>query len=177
MRLGATGINMAKLVAVVVLGGLVGRDDRGDSSEVGEEADREAHCDHIVWRDGDGDRGREFALTGGRVGVEVSGQEYVDSPGISDRGSHAIEEVLRVVGKIGDREGVDREVGLVGGKPEREPWRVAHREGLVESGSKGIEEGGVGRRRSLNVGSNNSHRAACVDLDGETKGELTVVGA
>ena len=177
MGLGASDGDMSKLAAVIALGEAVGGDDWGDASGVGEEADRGVYRDHILWPNGDGDRSGEFALTGGRIGVEVSGRNDVDPSGISDRGSHTIEEVLGDVGKIGNREGVDCEVSLVEGEPEGEPWRVAHQEGLVKSGSKGIEEGGGGRRGSLNVGNNNSHHAACVDLDGETKGELAVVGA
>ena len=73
MRLGASDGDIAVLATIVTLGEAVGGDDWGDESGVGEEADRRAHRDHILWPDGDCDRSGEFALMGGRVGVEIPG--------------------------------------------------------------------------------------------------------
>ena len=71
---------------------------------------------------------------------------------------------------------MDGQLGLVGGKPEGEPGGLAHREGLVESGSNGIEEGGVGCCRSLDVGDDHRYSPTGVDFHCEPKRKLTVVG-
>ena len=75
--MGASGLDMTELTAVVTLGEPVGGDDGGDTSGVGEEAKRGSHGGHVLWLDGNSDRGGEFALAGGRIRVEVPGREDV----------------------------------------------------------------------------------------------------
>ena len=118
MGLGTSSLDVAKLVAVVILGEPVGGDDSGDPSGVREEANRGSHRGHVLWPDCNGDRSGEFSLAGGRVGIEVSGRENADSAGISDRGSHAAEEILGVIRKIGHGEEVYRDMGLIWGESE-----------------------------------------------------------
>ena len=110
---------MSELTAVIALGETVGGDDGGDASGAGEEANRGTHCGHVLWLDSDSDQSGEFPLTGGRIGVEVSGRENADPLGVPNRGRQAVEEFLGVVGKVGKGEGVYCEVGLVRGESER----------------------------------------------------------
>ena len=68
-----SGTNMSELAAVVALEKTVGGDDGGNAFGTGEEANRGTYRGHLRWPNRDGDRGVEFPLTGGRVGVELSG--------------------------------------------------------------------------------------------------------
>ena len=177
MVLSTTLSDMSELAAVVTLGEPVGGDNRGDLSGAREEADGGSHRGDILWSDGDGNRGGEFPLSRGRVWVEKPGREDGDPSCIADRGSQGIIEVVGIGGEVGDRKGVDGQLCLVGGEPEGEPGGLTHREGLVESGSNGIEKGGVGRRWSLDVGDDHRYGTTGVNFHCEPKRKLTVVGA
>ena len=146
MVLSAPVGDVPEFAAVIALGEPVGGDDRGDLSGAREEADGGPHRGDILWSDGDGNRGSEFPLPRGGVWVEESGGEDGDTSRIADRGSQGIEEVIGISGEVRDGERVDGQLRLVGSEPEGEPGGLTHREGLVESGSNGIEE------RSIEIG-------------------------
>ena len=176
MALSASLGNVSELAAVVALGEPVSGDDRGDLSWAREEADGGPHRGDILRPDGDSDRGGEFPLSGGRIRVEESGREDGDPSRIADRGSQRVVEVIGIGGEVRDREGVDGQLCLIGGKPEGEPGGLAHGEGLIESGSNGIEERGVGCCWCLYVGDDHCHSTTGVNFYREPKRELTVVG-
>ena len=121
MILGASLGDVSKLEAVVALGEPVGGDDGGDSPGTGEEANGSSQGDRILGLNCDCDRGRVFALAGGRVGVKEAGREDVDTSGVADRGNQGIVELVRVIWEVWDREGVDGEMGLVRGEAKGEP--------------------------------------------------------
>jgi len=79
-----------------------------------------------VNRDDNG--GGRFALPGSSVGVEVSGGEDAYVFGVKDRLREAGEEFLGILREESNGEGVDGELGLVGGEAERQPGGLAHRE-------------------------------------------------
>ena len=166
---------MAEFEAIVALGEPIGGDDGGDSPGVGEEANRCSQGDRVLGLDCDCDRGRKFALAGGRVGVEEAGREDIDPSGITDRGSQGVVELVGVIWEVWHWEGVDGEMGLVRGETKGELRGGPHREGLVESGSNGIEKGRVRSRWGLSVGDNDRDGSSRVDLYGEPTGEVRVL--
>ena len=168
--------DVPEFAAVVALGEPVGGYDRGDLSGAREEADGGPHRGDMLWSDGDGHRGDEFPLPRGGVWVEESGGEDGDSSRIADRGSQGVVEVIGIGGEVRDREGVDGQLRLVGGEPEGEPGGLAHWEGLVESGSNGIEEGGVGCCWCLHIGDDHRYGTAGVNFYREPKRKLRVIG-
>ena len=176
MILGASLGDVSELAAIVALGEPVGGDDRGDLSGTGEETDGGSHRRDILWSDGDSNGGSEFSLSGGGVWVEKSGREDGDPPRIADRGSQGIEEVVRICGKVRDREGVDGQLGLVGGEPKWEPGGLTNWQRLVESGSNGIKKGCVGRCRGLYVRDDNGYGTAGVDFHCEPEWKHAVIG-
>ena len=130
---------MAKLVAVVTIAKPIGEDDGGDGSGVGEEANRGSHCIDVLRPDCDGDRCSILALPQGGFGVEEAGREDGYTSRIPDRCSQGVKEVIWVIWEVGDGEGVDGKLGLIGCQSKGEPGQGSHWEGLVESGSNAIE--------------------------------------
>ena len=121
MILGASLGDVTELVAVVALGEPIGGDDGGDSPGSGEEANRCSQGDCVLGLDCDRDRGRKFVLVGGRVGVKEAGREDRDTSGIADRGNQGVIELVGLVWKVWDWEGVDGEMGLIWGETKGEP--------------------------------------------------------
>jgi len=81
------------------------------------------------------------------VGVEVSGSEDAYVLGVDDQFREAGERFTWLFGEEGNGEGVDGELGLVGGETQGQPGRLTHWEGFVELGRESIEvrcEGGGG---------------------------------
>jgi len=66
--------------------------------------------------------------------VEIPGGEDANVFVVEDRLCKAGEEFVRVLWDERDWKGVDGELGLVGGKVERQLRGLSHREGLVELG-------------------------------------------
>ena len=119
MFLGAPLGDVPELAAVVALGEPVGGDDRGDPSRAREEADGGPHRGDVLWFDGDGNRGGELPLSRGRVWIKESCREDGDASRIAGRGSQGIVEVIGIGGEVRDREGVDGQLCLVRGEPDR----------------------------------------------------------
>ena len=124
--------------------------------------------------DRDDNGGGRFALPRLGVWVKVPGGEDANVFGVRDRLREAGEEVLRVFGEEGNGEGVDGELGLVGGEAEGQPGRLAHWERFVELGGESVEigcEGGSGSRR---VRDEEGDRPTIVDLGRDREGEDAV---
>ena len=80
----------------------------------------------------------------------VPGGEDSNVLGVENRRREAGEEFVLVLREEGDSEGVDGELGFVGGEAEGQPGRLSHWERLVELAGQGIKVGceggsGVGR--------------------------------
>ena len=131
---------MAEFETIVALGEPLGGDNGADSPGIGQEEYGRSQGDCVLGLDCDCDRGRKLALSGGRVGVKEADRKDVDTSGIADRGSQSIVELVGFIQDVWNREGVDGEMGLIGGETKGEPSGRPHREGLVESGSTGIKK-------------------------------------
>jgi len=79
-----------------------------------------------VDRDNNGRGGLTFPGTS--VRVEVSGGEDANVLGVEDRLRKAGEEFVWVFGEEGDGEGVNGELGFVGGEAEGQPGSSTHKE-------------------------------------------------
>jgi len=86
------------------------------------------------------------------VWVDESGGEDANVLGVEDRLRKARVEFIRVLRPESEGEGVDGELGFVGGEAEGQPWRVSHGERLVELGGEGVELPCEGCGRSGRVG-------------------------
>jgi len=124
--------------------------------------------------DRDDDGGGGLALPGSLVGVEISGGEDANVFGVEYRLREAREEFLRVLWEEGERKGVDREPGFVGGAAEGQPGRLTHWERLVELGRKGVEVRRKGGGKSGRVGDEHGDRSSVVNLGGDSEGKDTV---
>jgi len=95
-----------------------------------------------VNRDDDG-RG-SLVLPRPSVGVEKPGGEDAYVLGVEDRLREARKELIGVLGEESDGEGVNGELGFVGGEAEGQPGGLTHREGFVELGRESVEVRGQG---------------------------------
>jgi len=93
---------------------------------------RGAHCGDVPRVDRDNEGGCGHTFPGLNVRVEVSGGEDGTVFGVEDRLREAREMFLRVFWKETDGEGIDGELGLVGGEAEWQPGRLSHWERFVE---------------------------------------------
>jgi len=91
--------------------------------------------------DGNDDGSGRLCLPRLCVRVEVSGGEDAYVLGIEDGLREAGKKLFRVLRKEGNWEGVDGELGFVGGEANGQPGSIPHWEGLVELGGKGVEVG------------------------------------
>jgi len=100
--------------------------------------------------DRDNNGGGSFTLPGPSVGVEVPGGEDAYVFGVEYRLREAREELVRGFVQEGQGDGVDSELGFVGGEAEGQPGRFSHRERFIELGRESVEvgcEGGGGGGR------------------------------
>jgi len=147
---GAPGGDVTETPAVLALRVAIGGVGALNRSRAGEEAYGGTHRWDVPGVDRDDNGGGRLALPRVSVGIEVSGGEDAYVLGVEDGLRKAREELVRVLGKEGDGEGVDGELGFVEGEAEGQPGRLSHQEGFVELGRKGVEvgcEGGGGGGR------------------------------
>ena len=122
---------------------------------------------------GEDDGGGGLALPGLRVGVEEYGGEDPYIFGVEDRLSKAGEEFIWVLREECNGEGMNGELGFIGGEAEGQPGRLAHWEGFVKLGGEGVEVGCKSGSGGGRVDDEESDRSAVVDLGRDCEGEGT----
>ena len=91
-----------------------------------------------------------------------------------DGGRKDVEEAFLLRWENVEGNGVDGELTLIGGEPELGPRGLAHGEGLIEAGGKGLEVGLVGSGGGGRVGEENGDSSFVIDLSGEGQGKGAV---
>ena len=147
---GAPWGNVSEAPTVLALRVPIGGVGSLDRPGTGEETYRGTHDRDVPWVDRDYDGGGSLVLPRSSVGVEKSGGEDAYVLGVEDRFRETREELVRVLMEERDGEGVDGELGFVGGEAEGQSGGLTHREGLVKLGGESVEvgcEGGSGGGR------------------------------
>jgi len=147
---GAPGGNVSEGPTVLALRVPIRGVGSFDRPRTGEEVYRGTHDWDVSWMDRDDDGGGSLVLPRPSVGVEKPGGEDAYVFGVEDRLREARKELIRVFGEERDGEGVNGELGFVGGEAGGQPGGLTHREGLVELGRESVEvrcEGGSGGGR------------------------------
>ena len=94
--------------------------------------------------------------------------------GVEDPLREAGKDFIRVFREEGDGEGVDGELGLVGGEGEGQPGRLTNRESLIELCRQGVEVGCEGGGRGGRLGDEEGNRSSVIHVCRDGEGEDTV---
>jgi len=137
----ADGSSVPIPLTVAAVSGFVGRVSGLDFPFTGEKKDVGAHPLTILRAHCDNNREGQFQRAGFRVRIEKAGQGNLNTLGIKYGGFELHEETFIVLREIAEGEAMDGKLVLIGGRPEREPWSGADREGVVEASHKGTKEG------------------------------------
>jgi len=167
---GAPRGDVSEAPAVFALRVPIGRVGALNHSRAGEEAYGGAHCWDVPGVDRDDNGGSGLAFPEVSVRVEVSGGEDAYVFGVEDRLRTTGEEFVRIFGEEDDGEGVDGELGFVGGEAEGQPGSFAYREILVELSGESVEVGCEGGSGGGRVRDEKGDGSAVVDLGRDREG-------
>ena len=164
-------------LTVATAGGFVGRVSDFNLPFTGEEEDIGAHF--LSFLRGGGNHNGGGILEGTSVGVwveEPSGGNR-NAFGVEDSGFQVDKQPFRVAWKVAEGKPMNGELVFIRGGTERKPGRGTNREGFVEAGCQGREEGGVVSGRGRGINSEEGNRAVRIHFGSKGEGEDTVGGA